>query len=202
VRLVTTPIVCLVTTIAASTLRLDAQATPPAHGRWRAFAAGFASSILLHEAGHVVASFSLGGRPTFGFDTGRPTVYSGIDAKDDPHKQFIFSGAGLTVQTLLDEIILDVPHSNPAAPASAFERGVLAGGLGTTLFYLTIGRRGSVSDVDFMARTGALSATQVTVIYGSVAALHALRISRSGRYANFFMRPSSDGRLLIGVSSH
>jgi hypothetical protein len=201
VRLVITRVVCLATTIAASALRLEAQSGAPAHGRWRAFAAGFASSILLHETGHVVASLSLGGRPTFGFDTGRPTVYSGIDAETEPHKQFLFSSAGLTVQTLLDEIILDVPHGDVHAPASAFERGVLAGGIGTTLFYLTLGRRGAVSDVDFMARTGALSATQVTVIYGSIAARHAVRISRSGRYTNLFMRPSADGRVLIGVSA-
>jgi hypothetical protein len=169
---------------------------------WRAFAGGFASSVLLHEVGHVTASFALGARPTFGFNSGRPTVYSGIDVRVEPHKQFIFSSAGLTVQSLLDEIILDAPHSDAKAPASAFERGVLAGGIGTTLFYLTIGRRGSVSDVEFMARTGALTATQVTILYGSIAALHTLRIARRARYANFFMRPSTDGRILVGVSRH
>jgi hypothetical protein len=198
VKFVTPRIAVLATTLAASALPAGAQ---NARGHWRAFAAGFASSVLLHEAGHVAASLSLGGRPTFGFDSGRPTVYSGIDVHLEPHKQFIFSSAGLTVQSLLDEIILDVPHSDSEAPAPAFERGMLAGGIGTTLFYLTIGRRGSVSDVEYMARTGALTSTQVTILYGSVAALHALRMSRRGRYANFFMRPSPDGRILLGVSA-
>ena len=78
------------------------------------------------------------------------------------------------MQSLLDEGILDVPHSR----GSAFERGLLGGGIGTTLFYLTIGRRGSVSDVDFMARTHVLTTTQVTLLFGSVAALHILRMSR------------------------
>ena len=53
------------------------------------------------------------------------------------------------MQTLIDEAILDIPHRRGAA----FERGILGGGIGTTVFYLTIGRRGSVSDVDFIART-------------------------------------------------
>jgi hypothetical protein len=142
----------------------------------------------------------MGARPTFGFDKGRPTVYSGVDVDEEPRKQFVFSSAGLTVQSLLDEVVLDTPRADHAARASAFERGILAGGIGTTVFYLTIGRRGSVSDVQFMARTGVLSATQVTVLYGSIAALHAFRISRKGRYANFFMRPSTDGRIVVGAS--
>ena len=196
-QFVTPRIALVATSLLVSALPAGAQS---ARGHWRAFAAGFASSVLLHEAGHVAASFSLGARPTFGFDAGRPTVYSGIDVHLEPHKQFIFSSAGLTVQSLLDEIVLDIPHADPHAPASAFERGVLAGGIGTTLFYITIGRRGSVSDIEFMARTGALTSTQVTIIYGSIAALHALRISRGGRYADFFMRPSPDGRILLGVS--
>src|SRR5690242_3298085 len=36
-------------------------------GYWRNFAAGFAASILAHEAGHVAASYTQGGRPSFGF---------------------------------------------------------------------------------------------------------------------------------------
>jgi hypothetical protein len=106
----------------------------------------------------------------------------------------LFSAAGLTAQTLLDEAILDIPH----ARGSAFERGVLGGGIGTTLFYLTIGRQGSVSDVDFIARTHALTKTQVTLIYGGVAALHAFRISRDPSYANFFARGHPDGRTDVG----
>ena len=87
---------------------------------WRAFAGGFASSILAHEGAHVVASYVVGGRPSFGLNEGRPTIYSGIDAKLEPGKQFVFSSAGLTVQSLIDESILDAPHD--PAPAGAFER--------------------------------------------------------------------------------
>src|SRR5690349_19448120 len=39
---------------------------------WQLFAGGFASSILAHEGGHIVASYVVGGRPTFGFNEGRP----------------------------------------------------------------------------------------------------------------------------------
>jgi hypothetical protein len=74
--------------------------------------------------------------PTFGFDKLRPTVYSGINSHLEPHKQFLFSAAGLTIQSLIDEGILDIPH----ARGSAFRRGMLGGGIGTTVFYLTIGR--------------------------------------------------------------
>ena len=76
---------------------------------------------------------------------------------------------------------------------------MLGGGIGTTVFYLTIGRTGSVSDVDFMARTHALTKTQVTLIFGGIAAMHTIRISRDPRYANFFARPR-DGRLDVGLN--
>src|SRR5690349_13992627 len=74
---------------------------------WTLFATGFASSILAHEGAHIVAAYAVGGRPTFGLNEGRPTIYSGIDATTDPRKQFVFSSAGLTVQSLIDEGILD-----------------------------------------------------------------------------------------------
>ena len=162
---------------------------------WRHFSYGVAASILFHEAAHIATAMAVGGHPTFGFDKLRPTIFSGLDSHIAPHKQFLFSAAGLTAQTALDEAILDIPHSR----GSAFERGLLGGGIGTTVFYLTIGRQGSVSDVDFIARTHALTKTQVTLIYGSVAALHAFRISRDPSYANFFARGRADGGTDVGV---
>jgi hypothetical protein len=162
---------------------------------WTRFTGGAISSILLHEAGHIATSYAVGGHPTFGFNEYRPTIYSGINSHIEPHKQFLFSAAGLTVQSLLDEAILDIPHSR----GGVFERGLLGGGIGTTVFYLTIGRWGSVSDVDFMARTHALTKTQITLILGSIALEHSIRISRDPSYANFFARPSVDGRVRLGV---
>jgi len=163
---------------------------------WRHFGYGFTTSILLHEAGHILTAMAVGGRPTFGFDKLRPTIFSGLNSQLEPHKQFLFSAAGLTVQSLIDEGILDVPH----ARGGSFERGMLGGGIGTTLFYLTIGRRGSVSDVDFMARTHALTVTQITLIFGSIAAMHTIRISRDPHYANFFARPRGDGGMDVGLA--
>ena len=169
----------------------------PAH-YWRSVAAGFATSLLAHESAHVVTAMAVGGNPTFGFSKGRPTVYSGLDAERDSRKQFLFSSMGLNVQAALDEGILDVPHDKGAP----FERGVLLGGIATTLFYVTLGRTASVSDVDFMARTSSLSKTDITVIYGGVAMLHVLRIHRDARYANFFVRPApvGDRGLRVGVN--
>jgi hypothetical protein len=172
--------------------------TPQPHYKLR-FVLGFVSSILAHESGHIIASYAVGGHPSFGFDHGRPTVYSGIDSRLDPHKQFIFSSAGLTVQTLLDETILDVPHAKGSV-AGPFERGLLAGGLGTVLFYITIGRNGAVSDVSFMSRTSSLSKTQISFIYGSIAVMHAVRIHVKDRYAHFFTAPDDTGHLRIGMS--
>jgi hypothetical protein len=165
---------------------------------WKKFAAGFASSILAHEGAHIVTAYAVGGHPTIGINKGRPTVYSGISARLDPHKQFLFSSMGLNVQAAMDEAILDVPHRRGAP----FERGVLAGGIATALFYVTIGRTASVSDVDFMARTSSLSKTDITLIYGGVAALHAFRIHRDERYADFFVRPdvSAGKGLRVGVN--
>jgi hypothetical protein len=163
---------------------------------WPRVALGAVASILAHEAGHVGTSLALGKHPTFGFDKFRPTVYSGLNSHVEPRDQFFFSAAGLTVQSVIDEAILDIPHSR----GSAFERGVLGGGIGTTLFYLTLGRRGSVSDVDFMARTHVMSITQVTVLYGAIAAMHMYRISRDKHYANFFARPRAGSGMDVGVS--
>ena len=181
---------------------LSAQAptdsSPPPQTRasyWKHFSAGFASSILAHEVAHVATSLALGKRPTFALSKGRPTVYSGIVLADEPHAQFLFSSMGLNVQAAIDEAVLDVPHER----GSAYERGMLAGGIGTALFYVTIGRTASVSDVDVMARTGALTKNQITLLYGGVALLHTLRLSRDGHYANFFLRPGVERGMKVGV---
>ena len=162
---------------------------------WPKLVFGAASSILLHEAAHITTSYAMGGKPTFGFDNLRPTVYSGIRLQEDPRKQFYFSISGLVAQSLLDEMILDISHERGAA----FERGLLAGGIGTTVFYLTIGRRGAVSDVDFIARTHVMNKTQVSLVFGSIAAAHTWRVARDPRYDHFFVRPSVEG-LRLGWS--
>lgn len=172
----------------------SADTVTSSHGYWKRFGLGFGTSILIHEAGHISMSYAAGAHPSFGFDKLRPTIYSGISIFEHPREQFVFSAAGLTIQSLLDEAILDLPHDR----GGAFERGLLAGGIGTTLFYLTVGRTGSVSDVDYMARTHVLDKTQITLIYGGIAALHAWRISRDPAYAHFFVRPTSRG-LDLGV---
>jgi hypothetical protein len=166
---------------------------------WQLFAGGFASSILSHEGAHILASYAVGGKPSFGFNEGRPTIYSGIDATLEPRKQFVFSSAGLTTQSVIDELILDSPHPSRGS-AGAFERGLLAGGVATSFFYVTIGRTGSVSDVDFMARTSTLSKSSITAIYGGIALLHSWRIAHNGRYARFFARPNPIGGMRVGVS--
>jgi hypothetical protein len=163
---------------------------------WNRFVLGVTTSILLHEAAHIGVAFAIGDAPTFGFDKLRPTVFSGIDSHQEPHKQFLFSAAGLTLQTLLDEAILDIPHTR----GSAFERGILAGGIGTTVFYLTLGRRGSVSDVEYMARMHGMTRMQSTLLFGGFAAMHAIRISRDDHYANFFVRPQPRGGADIVVN--
>ena len=121
----------------------------PSDSYWKRFALGAGVSLLAHESAHMLTSLALGFHPYLAFDKGRPTVFSGIDSNKYPHKQFLFSAAGLTTQALIDEAILDIPHSR----GGAFERGMLAAGIGTTLFYITIGRNASVSDISVMART-------------------------------------------------
>jgi hypothetical protein len=158
-------------------------------GYWTKLALGFGLSLFAHESAHVLSSLAMGFHPYVGFDHARPTIYSGIDSNRYPHKQFIFSASGLTTQAVIDELILDIPHSRGAA----IERGVLVGGIGTTLFYITIGRNGSVSDVAYMARTSKLSKTQVSLIFGGVNAIHALRIWKNPAYDHFFASPSEDG---------
>jgi hypothetical protein len=156
---------------------------------WRKIALGFGISLLAHESAHILTSLALGSHPYIAFDHGRPTVFSGIDSYKDPHKQFLFSAAGLTTQALIDEAILDIPHSR----GGTIERGILAGGIGTALFYITIGRNGSVSDISVMARTSSLSKTQLSLIFGGFNAIQALRISRNPAYDHFFVAPTERG---------
>jgi hypothetical protein len=163
---------------------------------WTKVTAGAITSILLHEAAHIGVAFAVGSQPTFGFDKLRPTVYSGINSHVDPHKQYLFSVAGLTMQSLIDEGILDIPHNR----GSAFERGILGGGIGTTLFYLTIGRVGSVSDIVYIARMHGMTKTQSTLLFGGVATMHTVRIARNSRYGNFFARPRGDGGMDVGLN--
>lgn len=191
------------TTRAADTLAADSALTrAEERARSRAnrtfridMALGFVTSILAHESGHIIAALAVGGHPSFGFNKFRPTIYSGIDASLHPTKQFIFSSAGLTVQSVLDEAILDVPHRG----GSAFERGLLAGGIGTALFYITLGRNGAVSDVAYMAQSSKLSKDQVSLIYGGIAVLHAVRIHFKPKYAHFFTAPSERGGVKVGM---
>ena len=168
--------------------------TPPHY--WRNLAAGFATSILAHEAGHVAASLIVGAHPHFGLEDGKPTVFSGIDANRQPYKQFVFSSAGLTVQAIVDEMILDIPHNR----GGSFERGILAGGIATAYFYATFGRNAPNSDITYMARTSTLSKTQASLIYAGLATIQTVRIARDGRYANFFLRPSFAGGINVGVA--
>ena len=177
--------------ISATDTSVTQPVTQPPRHYWQHFATGFISSILLHEAGHVVTAYAVGGHPYLGFDKGRPTIYSGIDANIDPHKQFLFSSAGLNVQAVLDEGVLDVPHHK----GSAFERGLLAGGIATAYFYATLGRNASNSDITYIARTSSLSKTKASLIYAGLATVHVLRIAHDHHYANFFMRPHHDARL-------
>lgn len=168
--------------------------TPPHY--WRNFTAGFASSILAHEAGHVAAALIVGARPRFGLEDGKPTVYSGLDASRQPYKQFVFSSAGLNVQAIMDEAILDIPHNR----GGSFERGILAGGIATAYFYATFGRNAPNSDITYMARTSSLSKAQASLIYAGLATIQTVRIARDGHYANFFLRPSANGSVDIGVA--
>jgi hypothetical protein len=171
---------------------IGAQTAPPVvhvDHYWGSFALGFAGSILAHETAHLLTAYAVGSHPHIGLDRGRPTIFSGIDTRLHPHKQFLFSAAGLTTQALIDEAILDIPHTR----GRAIERGILAGGIGTTLFYITIGRNASVSDITFMAKTSSLSKTQLSLIFGGFSAIHAFRISRNPAYDHFFIRPAENG---------
>jgi hypothetical protein len=141
-------------------------------------------------------SYALGAHPYLGFESGKPTVFSGIDATLEPHKQFLFSSAGLDVQAILDEAILDIPHHR----GGSFERGILAGGIATAYFYATVGRNAGNSDITYMARTSSLSRTQASLIYAGLATIQTFRIARDGHYANFFLRPSASGAVNVGVA--
>ena len=168
---------------------------------WARFLGGAASSILAHEAAHVTAAALMGGSPSFGFDRGRPVVYSGITTGVHPHRQFVFSASGMSMQLLLNEVILDWPQEE-GERAGAFERGLLAGGVVTVLFYFTIGRTATVSDVTQMAQYSGLSRWSLVAIFGGVAATDVVRIVLRDRYGpHFFALPGPDRTLRLGASA-
>jgi hypothetical protein len=163
-------------------------------GGRKAWLLGAVTSLAAHEAGHVVASLAMGRHPSLRMDKGRPTIFSGINITGEPHKQLVFSSAGLVVQAILDELMLDLPHGD-----SPFKRGVIASGIGTVLFYITLGRNGAVSDIALIARTSGLSKGQVSLIAGGVAAMHGARFGFDDRYGRLFFAPTGDGRMKLGV---
>ena len=165
---------------------------------WPRFAAGVATSLLAHEAAHFTASILVGATPGLRFDRWRPVVESGIDEARNPAKQFVFSSGGMTVQLLLNEILLDVPHG--PGPAGEFERGILAAGVGTVLFYFTVGRTSQIGDVWHMAQTSGLSTWTLTAIFGGVAATQVVRIVLRDRYMPFFAFPTPAGGLAVGAT--
>ena len=189
VGITSTLLITLVASPASAQSYSSREQAESSDGYWKRFAVGAGVSLLAHESAHILTSIALGFHPYIGFDKGRPTVYSGIDSQRYPHKQFLFSAAGLTTQALINEAILDIPHSR----GGAIERGILAGGIGTTLFYITIGRNGDVSDIAFMARTSSLSKTQLSLIFGGVSAIQVVRIWRNPAYSHFFVGPTENG---------
>jgi hypothetical protein len=50
-----------------------------------------------------------------------------------------------------------------------------------------------------MAATSSLTRGQLSLIYGGVSALHAVRFARSGYYGNLFVGPGPEGELRVGV---
>lgn len=179
---------------------LDQQAVRPVSSfSWPRFVGGFVASLAAHEAAHIAASLIVGGNPSIGFSSGRPVMHSGIDAVAHPNQQFAFSASGMVVQLLINEVILDWPRPERGI-AGEFERGVLAGGVGTVLFYFTIGRGSGVSDVQWMDDTSGLSKWSLTAIFGGVAALDVARVLLDRRYARFFAFPDGAGQLHLGLT--
>jgi hypothetical protein len=162
------------------------------------FTAGVLASLAVHESAHVLTSLAMGGHPSFGFNQARPVIHSGINVALHPDRQFAFSAAGMTTQLILDEVILDGPHDDN--PAGEFEKGVLASGMGTVLFYFTVGRNASVSDVQQMSQTTGISKWTLTAMFGSVATLDFVRVLTRQRYAHFFAAPEAGGRVAAGMA--
>jgi hypothetical protein len=83
---------------------------------------------------------------------------------------------------VLDELLLDIPHQR----AGPLERGLLAGGIATALFYISLGRNGGVSDIEHISRDSPLSKDQVTLLVGGTALIQTIRVMRIHRYRHFF----------------
>src|SRR5258706_15017997 len=82
---------------------------------WKKFTIGAGVSLLAHESAHILTALALGFQPHVGLDHGRATVFSGIDSRRYPHKQFLFSAAGLTPQGLIVAAIFAIPDPQGGA---------------------------------------------------------------------------------------
>ena len=118
--LATPPI--LAQTRAADSTHISRAPVPHPHYKLR-FALGFVSSIIAHESGHVIASYAVGGHPTFGFNHWLPTIYFGIDSRLDPHKQCIFRRPAIPAPKPVDNSPLTHPPAS-GRPADPSYRGM------------------------------------------------------------------------------
>ena len=190
----------LIVVVTASGAQEAASARRPRRGfSWGSFAVGAVTSIAAHEASHVITSIVAGGSPGLHFDRGRPVISSGIESTVHPTRQFAFAASGMVTQFLLNELILDSPRDS--GRAGEFERGVLAGGVGTVVFYFTLGRNAKVSDVQQMTQNSSLSKGTLTAIFGTAAAFDVIRILSRKRYAQFLAVPDRAGGLRLGVAT-
>ena len=110
---------------------------------WRRMAAGFATSILAHEAAHCRHRRGRRRPPHLRLEQG--TAYGLLGARrghpEAPAIPLLQHGAQRPGAPRRGD------SRRAASGRRAFERGVLAGGIATALFYVTIGRTASVSDV-------------------------------------------------------
>jgi len=171
--------------------------TPVRHFSWPKFAAGFVTSLAAHETAHILTAVAMGGHVSLGFNSGRPVIQSGIDSVRHPTRQFFFSAAGMSTQLLINEVILDWPHG--PGVSGEFERGVLASGIATVVFYFTVGRDSQVSDVQQMSVNSSLSKWDLTAIFGGIAATDVVRMLLKPRYAHFFAYPAPKHGLTVGM---
>ena len=140
--------------------------------RWEDFASGFASSIVAHEAGHMLVATSKGYPISH---DGLSITYPGVNFTRAGQLQL--ASAGFQTQWILSELVLrNRDGSEHTRPPSDFGAGVVLSYAGVSVAYLTFLKNQYNGDVYGISRATGMSHDRVALLAAIPAVLDAWRL--------------------------
>lgn len=137
---------------------------------WR-FVAGFASGLVIHEAGHVLLADLHG----YSVDhDGLSLVYDGAAMSD--RDRLRISSAGMQAQWLVNEYVF-ASQGRKSGGIGNFGAGIIVSQLAVSLAYLTVLKDHEQGDVEGMRQSSGWSRDQLGVSLGLISAMDSWRLS-------------------------